>query len=108
MAYPFPSIKNDGCPARNSITRPALVKVFFTTIGIPASFIEHATGKNQLRRLTVREASRVIEILKKRRVMALSSGLAPSSSSDPPWHRESVRRTFTPVCYPAHGSAKVK
>ena len=30
-----------------------------------ASFIEHATGKNDLRRLTVREASRVIEGLKK-------------------------------------------
>lgn len=29
------------------------------------SFIEHATGKDNLRRLTVREASRVIEMLKK-------------------------------------------
>jgi phage gp16-like protein len=30
-----------------------------------AAFIEHATGKDDLRRLTVREASRVIEMLKK-------------------------------------------
>jgi phage gp16-like protein len=30
-----------------------------------ASFIEHSTGKNDLRWLTVREASRVIEMLKK-------------------------------------------
>lgn len=30
-----------------------------------AAFVEHATGKDDLRRLTVREASRVIEMLKK-------------------------------------------
>jgi phage gp16-like protein len=30
-----------------------------------AAFVEHATGKSDLRRLTVREASRVIEMLKK-------------------------------------------
>ncbi len=30
-----------------------------------AAFVEHATGKGDLRRLTVREASRVIEMLKK-------------------------------------------
>lgn len=30
-----------------------------------AAFLEHATGKNDPRRLTVREASRVIEMLKK-------------------------------------------
>jgi phage gp16-like protein len=30
-----------------------------------AGFVEHATGQNDLRRLTVREASRVIEMLKK-------------------------------------------
>lgn len=30
-----------------------------------ASFVEHATGKDNLRRLTVREASRVIERLKR-------------------------------------------
>jgi hypothetical protein len=33
--------------------------------GALASFVEHATGKSDLRRLTVREASRVIETLKK-------------------------------------------
>jgi phage gp16-like protein len=35
--------------------------------GEPAlsTFIEHATGKNDLKRLTVHEASRVIEMLKK-------------------------------------------
>jgi len=32
--------------------------------GALSSFVEHATGKNDLRRLTVREASRVIEMLK--------------------------------------------
>jgi hypothetical protein len=33
--------------------------------GALASFVEHATGKSDLRRLTVREAGRVIETLKK-------------------------------------------
>ena len=33
--------------------------------GALASFVEHATGKSDLGRLTVREASRVIETLKK-------------------------------------------
>jgi phage gp16-like protein len=33
--------------------------------GALAGFVEHTTGKNDLRRLTVHEASRVIEMLKK-------------------------------------------
>lgn len=33
--------------------------------GALLAFVEHATGKDDLRRLTVREASRVIEMLKK-------------------------------------------
>lgn len=33
--------------------------------GALAGFVEHATGKKDLRRLTVHEASRVIEMLKK-------------------------------------------
>lgn len=43
--------------------------------GEPAllAFVEHATGKRDLRRLTVREASRLIEMLKKWRARTAST-----------------------------------